>query len=147
MNSNPHPKPRRRENTTTAAEKAKEKAKEKARAKAKAKAPPAGSCRICRGCRRRVSIDPTRREPRRDEAGARHDRLGDDRSQGVVGRAGARILRVGRGHVARMMAVAAEAVGAGRRDGGRSGGIAEARLTLDDFVRVAEHVGARRAEV
>ena len=38
--------------------------------------------------------------------------------------------------------------GGGRARGGEvGGGIAEARLTLDDFVRVAEHVGARRAEV
>ena len=35
--------------------------------------------------------------------------------------------------------------GGGAGDGGEvGGGSAEARLTLDDFVRVAEHVGARR---
>ena len=45
------------------------------------------------------------------------------------------------GDVAKMMAVAGEAVG---RDGASCG---ETRLSLEDFKRVATHVGARRADV
>jgi hypothetical protein len=45
------------------------------------------------------------------------------------------------GDVAKMMAVAGEAVG---RDGVSRG---ETRLSLEDFKRVATHVGARRADV
>jgi hypothetical protein len=45
------------------------------------------------------------------------------------------------GDVAKMMAVAGEAVG---REGASCG---ETRLSLEDFKRVATHVGARRADV
>ena len=150
MNSNPDPKPRRRENTTTAAEKAKEKAKAKEKEKARAKAPPPAPADFAED----VAAAFRSIQPAANRVAMRRGHLTIDRV--TIGRR--ELLDACRAHgfyewsegdVARMMAVAAEAVAAGApATGGEvGGGSAEARLTLDDFVRVAEHVGARRAEV
>ena len=148
MNSNPNPKPRRRENTTTAAEKAKEKAKEKARAKAKAPPPaPADFAEDVAAAFRSIQPAANRVAMRRGHVTI--DRVTIGRRELLDACRAHGFYEWSEGDVARMMAVAAEAVAAGApATGGEvGGGSAEARLTLDDFVRVAEHVGARRAEV
>ena len=150
MNSNPNPKPRRRENTTTAAEKAKEKAKEKARAKAKAKAPPPAPADFAEDVAAAFrSIQPAANRVAMRRGHVTIDRVTIGRRELLDACRAHGFYEWSEGDVARMMAVAAEAVAAGApATGGEvGGGIAEARLTLDDFVRVAEHVGARRAEV
>ena len=150
MNSNPNPKPRRRENTTTAAEKAKEKAKEKARAKAKAKAPPPAPADFAEDVAAAFrSIQPAANRVAMRRGHVTIDRVTIGRRELLDACRAHGFYEWSEGDVARMMAVAAEAVAAGApATGGEvGGGSAEARLTLDDFVRVAEHVGARRAEV
>ena len=150
MNSNPNPKPRRRENTTTAAEKAKEKAKEKARAKAKAKAPPPAPADFAEDVAAAFrSIQPAANRVAMRRGHVTIDRVTIGRRELLDACRAHGFYEWSEGDVARMMAVAAEAVAAGApaMGGEVGGGSAEARLTLDDFVRVAEHVGARRAEV
>ena len=150
MNSNSNPKPRRRENTTTAAEKAKEKAKEKARAKAKAKAPPPAPADFAEDVAAAFrSIQPAANRVAMRRGHVTIDRVTIGRRELLDACRAHGFYEWSEGDVARMMAVAAEAVAAGApATGGEvGGGSAEARLTLDDFVRVAEHVGARRAEV
>ena len=153
------PPPRRREparttttisNATTAAEKASEKARAKGREKGREKAPPPTPADFAED----VAAAFRSIQPAANRVAMRRGHLTIDRV--TIGRR--ELLDACRAHgfyewsegdVARMMAVAAEAVAAGAPAMGREvgGGSAEARLTLDDFVRVAEHVGARRAEV
>ena len=150
-----NPPPRRREpartttttsNTTTAAEKA----RAKGRAKGREKAPPPTPADFAEDVAAAFrSIQPAANRVAMRRGHATIDRVTIGRRELLDACRAHGFYEWSEGDVARMMAVAAEAVAAGAPAMGREvgGGSAEARLTLDDFVRVAEHVGARRAEV
>ena len=153
------PPPRRREparttttisNATTAAEKASEKARAKGREKGREKAPPPTPADFAEDVAAAFrSIQPAANRVAMRRGHVTIDRVTIGRRELLDACRAHGFYEWSEGDVARMMAVAAEAVAAGAPAMGREvgGGSAEARLTLDDFVRVAEHVGARRAEV
>ena len=154
-----NPPPRRREparttttisNTTTAAEKASEKARAKGREKGREKAPPPTPADFAEDVAAAFrSIQPAANRVAMRRGHVTIDRVTIGRRELLDACRAHGFYEWSEGDVARMMAVAAEAVAIGAPAMGEvvGGGSAEARLTLDDFVRVAEHVGARRAEV